>query len=310
MKRFAWLLCCLLHATAGTSKDFDPGYGSAVLEIEGLTVPYALFSWFAMPNQVVTLAATDPGGSELTLAAEQGKLEKSAAGWKWRGKVPGGPYPLRVLHAGQEVLRVNLFVLTPSEELKDGRIGNYRIGSYPAAPPDKGKNYHRPTGFVKLTEDNRDTPVSPHFTLGQFDSKQDDPWPHYLLLRPRLLLKLELILEMLNRGGIRTDGLHIMSGYRTPFYNDSIGNVPYSRHLWGGAADIFVDVRPVDGRMDDLNGDGRSDIDDAAFLAQIIDDRFRAPGVEHLVGGLSQYRANRVHGPFVHIDVRGYRARW
>jgi hypothetical protein len=39
-----------------------------------------------------------------------------------------------------------------------------------------------------------------------------------------------------------------------------------------------------------------------------------AEGVElehpDLVGGLSAYRANSAHGPFVHIDARGVRARW
>jgi hypothetical protein len=29
-----------------------------------------------------------------------------------------------------------------------------------------------------------------------------------------------------------------------------------------------------------------------------------------LVGGHGVYRPNRVHGPFVHIDVRGNAARW
>jgi hypothetical protein len=27
-------------------------------------------------------------------------------------------------------------------------------------------------------------------------------------------------------------------------------------------------------------------------------------------GGLGLYQANRAHGPFVHVDVRGYPARW
>jgi hypothetical protein len=27
-------------------------------------------------------------------------------------------------------------------------------------------------------------------------------------------------------------------------------------------------------------------------------------------GGLGVYPANRAHGPFIHVDVRGYRARW
>jgi non-heme chloroperoxidase len=30
----------------------------------------------------------------------------------------------------------------------------------------------------------------------------------------------------------------------------------------------------------------------------------------NLVGGLGVYRSTRHHGPFVHVDVRGYVARW
>jgi hypothetical protein len=29
-----------------------------------------------------------------------------------------------------------------------------------------------------------------------------------------------------------------------------------------------------------------------------------------LVGGVAPYKATRAHGPFVHVDVRGERARW
>jgi len=32
--------------------------------------------------------------------------------------------------------------------------------------------------------------------------------------------------------------------------------------------------------------------------------------INDLVGGYGIYRANSVHGPFVHIDVRGTPARW
>jgi hypothetical protein len=29
-----------------------------------------------------------------------------------------------------------------------------------------------------------------------------------------------------------------------------------------------------------------------------------------LIGGLGMYKATRQHGPFIHVDVRGNRARW
>ena len=60
--------------------------------------------------------------------------------------------------------------------------------------------------------------------------------------------------------------------------------------------------------MSDLDGNGRTDIRDAKLLATAADRVER----EHpdLVGGIGVYPATSAHGPFVHIDVRGTRARW
>ena len=101
-----------------------------------------------------------------------------------------------------------------------------------------------------------------------------------------------------------------MSGYRTPWYNQAIGNVPYSRHAWGGAADIYIDEAPMDGRMDDLNGDGRVDRDDARWLADFVSGMSRRGEFGARIGGLGVYGSNSAHGPFIHVDVRGSRARW
>jgi uncharacterized protein YcbK (DUF882 family) len=60
--------------------------------------------------------------------------------------------------------------------------------------------------------------------------------------------------------------------------------------------------------MADLNDDGRIDARDAAVLAAAAERVERRH--PELVGGVGIYRANSAHGPFVHIDVRGTRARW
>jgi len=101
-----------------------------------------------------------------------------------------------------------------------------------------------------------------------------------------------------------------MSGYRTPYYNQLIGNVRYSRHLWGDAADIFIDEDPRDDTMDDLNGDCKIDYRDAKILFDIAEELFSDPQLSHFQGGLGWYKTSSAHGPFVHVDVRGWRARW
>ena len=61
-----------------------------------------------------------------------------------------------------------------------------------------------------------------------------------------------------------------MSAYRTPYYNHAIGDVKYSMHQWGSAADVYVDPDKKN-RMEDLNRDGRVDIQDAKFLYDEIE---------------------------------------
>lgn len=77
-----------------------------------------------------------------------------------------------------------------------------------------------------------------------------------------------------------------------------------------GVADIFIDENAKDNMMDDLNRDGNIDHKDAAVLCEIIDKLYGKPFYQGFVGGLARYKKTYCHGPFVHIDVRGRRARW
>jgi hypothetical protein len=77
--------------------------------------------------------------------------------------------------------------------------------------------------------------------------------------------------------------------------------------MYGDAADVFVDNNG-DGRMDDLNRDGKVDHRDARV---ILDAAERVERLHpQLAGGVGVYRSTSSHGPFAHVDVRGWRARW
>ena len=90
--------------------------------------------------------------------------------------------------------------------------------------------------------------------------------------------------------------LPILSGFRTPWFNRSTGNTTdYSRHLWGDAADVFID-RDGDGDGDDLDGNGRSTLLDAHVLAGVVDELGARPSEGFMVGGMSVYRRNAAHG--------------
>jgi uncharacterized protein YcbK (DUF882 family) len=220
----------------------------------------------------------------------------------------------------QPIANFNLISTRPLSEKQNGRVGLYYIGNWPGegsggvrgsskAPPDR---YRPPSGFIEVTQQNADTYVSDHFKLRDFlTHDQVNVWPKYLVLEMRNVDKLELVLSDLESHGISTKGVRVMSGFRTPQYNKGGGNTGgragLSRHMYGDAADIYID-NDGNGGMDDLNRDGRVDIDDARVILQAVD-RVEAKHPE-LIGGAGVYPAESGHGPFIHIDSRGYRARW
>jgi hypothetical protein len=198
--------------------------------------------------------------------------------------------------------------------LKSGaRVGDYRVGYWPAERrTPRAEMYENPDGFIQVTPENEDTPVSEHFRLRDFlTHDQEGIWPKYMVLREEIVDKLELIIDDLKSHGQRVDRLVVMSGFRTPEYNAQGvgrrgGRARDSRHQFGDAADIYVDNGS--GSMADLNGDGRIDSRDAKVLLESVD-RVEAAHPE-LVGGAGVYRGTRAHGPFLHVDCRGEPARW
>ena len=206
-------------------------------------------------------------------------------------------------------MTLNVFVMVPLTQVKDGKLGNYRIGEYRKVPLRGDPVYLPPRGVIQVTPAIAATEVSPHFTLGQFLCKQEALFPKYVVLREPLVLKLELLLEQFNLAGFRADGFGFISAYRTPYYNALIENVPYSRHTWGDAADIYLDG-DGDGLMDDLDGDGSSGAGDAVFFRNFVGALSSEAWYRPFEGGLGDYPPNAAHGPFVHIDCRGFRARW
>jgi len=294
--------------------DFDPGHAAFQLEYNDTPVKHQIMSFSVMPSSSVKLSIPerDRDGGVITAEASAGRLEaKEDWGWEWQAPSKPGTHAIELKREDGANIRLNLFVLVPADRVSsNGYLDGYRIGKYPSTPLRGNPIYRQPEGFIRVDRSMRNIKVSPHFTLGQFLCKQQpDHWPKYLLLRTDLLIKLEVILAEVNHRGIRTDSFTVMSGYRTPWYNEAIGNARYSRHVWGGAADIFIDTNR-NGRMDDLTSDGKSDIKDAQLLLDIIDEMFKTPRHQRLIGGLGLYGPRPHRGPFVHVDVRGENAYW
>jgi uncharacterized protein YcbK (DUF882 family) len=192
-----------------------------------------------------------------------------------------------------------------------GRVNGYRLGEWPAERWLMAQNYFNPDGFVEVTPSNASLSLSEHFVLGDFVTRdQQQQWPKYVVLEEKLIDKLELVVRELAAAGHRADSVIVLSGFRAPYYNDrgfDEGMARASRHQYGDAADIIIDS-DGDGRMDDLNGDGRVDLRDIAPITSAIariEERYA-----EFVGGLGTYSAMGPRGPFAHIDVRGTSARW
>lgn len=208
--------------------------------------------------------------------------------------------------------QISLITLLPFAEKVNGRVGDYHLGRFPAERRrPRSAAYENPDGFIEVTLENKDTPVSEHFRLGDFlTHDQKNVWPKYLVLREALVDKLELVMVELQRRGIDAQRMRVMSGFRSPQYNQrgvGRGRARDSRHQYGDAADIMVDNN-ADNRLDDLNRDGRVNSKDMRVLAEAVESVERQ--YPELVGGLGLYRANSARGPFIHVDVRGQRARW
>lgn len=116
--------------------------------------------------------------------------------------------------------------------------------------------------------------VSEHFSLSEFR-----PGRHsykFIRLSPALVRALE---DIRAKAG---EAVHVTSGYRPPGYNREIGGVSNSCHIDGLAADIYCDGLSTDALYD--------------ICLKVIGPR----------GGVGYYPKSG----FIHVDLRGYEARW
>jgi hypothetical protein len=258
-----------------------------------------------------------PEGAEIEFSPVPGSAADTTT---FRGAPPGQAgiwnLAIRLRGAVREVPDLSYITLVPLTEARAGRLRGYRIGEWPrlqGLPAERAAAYQPPRGMIEVTPQNMDLRVSEHFRLRDFLTKgQADVWPKFVVISPRLLDKLELTIQELERMGHPVENVGIISGFRHPQYNmhggDPRGRGALSRHMFGDAMDFYID-NTRNGCLDDLNGDGVADLRDVQIMARA------AEAVErrhpHLIGGIGVYRPVRgAHCGFLHVDTRGWRARW
>ena len=297
--------------TGSSPEAFDSDRAPFGLTVGGEDIPFRVMAAYALPGEDVAIQVTSVD-SGFDVRPTAGALRSLGNGrWTLRAPLVPGAYPLQIGPRNGASVTVNLFVLVPYSQMNHGILEGYRIGEYPLTGTRAGGFFDRPRGFLRVTAADDSLQMSPHFRLKQFVCKEGTSYPKYVIVQSTLLVKLERLMQTAHEHGVQAETFHLMSAYRTPVYNKGIGNpTTFSRHQYGDAADIFVDEKPADGVMDDINHDGKVDRRDAETLrgwAEALD-RNPADGVQ--VGGLSAYSPTEAHGPFVHVDARGYSARW
>jgi uncharacterized protein YcbK (DUF882 family) len=195
-------------------------------------------------------------------------------------------------------------VLMPFQRKVGGMLNGYRIGTY-LAERLSVRDADHPEGFLEVGPDHVELSVSTHLTVGDFitHDSQEQVWPKYVAINPRLLDKLELVIAEVQRrrGRVRVLdlALGVHSGFRTPWHNARVPRAAGdSRHQYGDAADVVMDA----------NGDGRITAMDGILVANAVERvEYQHPD---LAGGLGLYTGRQFRTPYVHIDTRGEPARW
>jgi Peptidase M15 len=215
-----------------------------------------------------------------------------------------GFYRLALIKSDQQrdVEGLTLAVLVPFEEKEGVMLRGYRIGTYLA---ERAAGRQRPPqGFLEITPADLDLAITKHLRVGDFlNHDQRGIWPSYAAVNPKLLDKLELVIQEIARWhgdkAVADIEIDVHSGFRTPEHNRRIRRAAGdSQHQYGDAADVAIDA----------NGDGKITAIDSRMVGLAVE----IVELKHpdLVGGLGIYTSGHSSTNYVHIDVRGRRARW
>jgi len=275
------------------------------MSINHIPLDFDLLTFSVLPGDSLLIKSENAQNISLSLVG--GGAKELTKDYYWVAPQEPG-FHLITLSNGEESRRVRFVVMKTMKEIV-ASTNDFRIDAYPKKPYKNLPQYRAPKGMIEVTKANMDTYISKHFQLKDFLCKQQSSYPKDVIISPKLLYKLELIISKLHENNYPVVNMHIMSGYRTPYYNAKIGNGKSSRHIYGDAADIFVD-NDENRAMDDLNKDGKINIHDARILAKIVEEIDGNPKYKWMLGGLGVYSGNGAHQGFIHVDTRGYKARW
>jgi hypothetical protein len=230
-----------------------------------------------------------------------------------------GIYRISFANADGKQFRVSMLVPTYVPDSASGYALGRRIGAYgnTASGPDDVRKYpslyRPPKYFVEITPETETLSLSPRVKVGDLVAltSKENPTRHvnFAPVDYSLIAKIEAAWRVFSKTHPEIPQWRYISWFRTPAHNKGQGGATFSRHPYGDACDIIVDL-DNDWRMDDINGDGKVNMADAVEIVSVFEELEFGGAVK--IGGLGayEYPGDESTGSSVHIDARGYFERW
>gem|GEM_PF-3776234 len=229
----------------------------------------------------------------------------------------------KIIFSNSKSIQITIVTAIIDTNTDDGEIifggETFVIGKYPTIPKS-GKTFYfkdkyaHPKYFFIWDESLENLPISKNLLYSDIVIKPDAEKPD--LPRPPRATKIftlsyETIINfdtIIDLTRLKTPFIKVtvLSFYRTPDYNRSIGASPFSRHIYGDGIDWFIDENPVNDEMDDLNKDGKVTKEDGKPFVQSIIKLVSERTIEPC--GIGVYFTKK--GASLHYDSRGHLARW
>jgi hypothetical protein len=220
----------------------------------------------------------------------------------------------------------SLRVILPAEfnPAGDGSLGGTMIGIYPVpnqkAPAPVARNpqaYAAPTSFYPVNEQTARVPLQGGFTLEALSPAPlpDQQGTRYVALHSEALGFLNALEAALDSDRGTTEGLRILRGYISPHERlrmETLGIklAEFTRFQYGDAFALIWDSN-ADFRMDDLNKDGKIDVEDSAVLAETVKKVFREQSLQGGIGLCARFEGpDHLGTPYLHVDLRGWMVEW
>jgi len=273
-------------------------------------VPYGIVSWI-MGNRLEWVAPAGPGHYKVTCEIQSQRTLRYSIG--------KGEEKRRTLPPVNVTATFHFLVPFEFDPEGSGVIEGYPIGIYPRETDKNVKSvvaahrdrYHPPKWFVAVTPETRDLRISKHFRLREFVPESPADKTVYFPYNSDLVRALEAIRGELEKSGVRNPRVRIVRGFVSPYEADRLRRqgvriLKWNRYQYGDAV-LFIVDRDLDDKMDDINGDGKVDVQDARFLARVVrkvQEKIRLPGWI----GVYARRADKTlpDTPMVGFDLRGW----